>query len=82
MIHLKCPARIFQLVCDPHSMAVHGANRTAATVLIASCYSLKKKTKTAICKVQLQVDDKDTMLGSQTAVSTCEWRCLCIFLHT
>lgn len=27
MIHLQCLARIFQLVCDPHSVAVHGAQR-------------------------------------------------------
>lgn len=37
MINLECPARMSQLVCDLHSMAVRGANRPAAMLLI-SCY--------------------------------------------
>lgn len=35
-INLKCPARMFQLVCDLHSMAVHGAQRQQRCLF---CYS-------------------------------------------
>ena len=79
MIHLKCPARIFQLVCDLRSMAVHVERQQWC--LFHAVIAQKKKKK-ARCKVQLQVDDKDTMLGSQIPLSPCEWRCLYIFLHT